>query len=52
MVSQALTIDVLISLTTPDLGHPSTRAGARKAAMAREDTPVRTTDAFPREHFA
>ena len=62
MVFQALTIDVLGNCffsasrlkrgTPPDLGHPYTQAGAREAAVVREDTPVRTTDAFLREHFA
>ncbi len=53
MVSQALTIDVLRSPTTPDLGHAYTQAAARQAAAVStgEETVIRATRTVRREHL-
>ncbi len=52
MVTQALTIDVLRSSTSPDLGHGYTQAVARRAARVETATAVCPKQTVPREQTA
>jgi hypothetical protein len=52
VVSQAITVDVLGSPTSPDLAQAFTQATARQPAAAGEDAAVHPNHTVRREHTA